>query len=111
MGFQLSIDDFGTGFSSLRYLKQLPIDKLKIDQSFVRDIESNHNDLAIVETIIAMAHAMELSVVAEGVETAAQSKLLMARDCATMQGYLFSRPISENEILHLIQRSSASGVA
>ena len=106
MGFRFAIDDFGTGFSLLRYLKQLPIDKLKIDQSFVRDIETNKSDLAIVETIIAMAHAMELAVVAEGVELQAQSALLLERDCNTMQGYLFSRPVSEPDCYRLIQMTS-----
>ncbi|MCG8311851.1 MAG: EAL domain-containing protein [Pseudomonadales bacterium] len=113
MGFRFAIDDFGTGFSSLRYLKQLPIDKLKIDQSFVRDIETNKSDLAIVETIIAMAHAMELAVVAEGVELQAQSSLLLERDCNTMQGYLFSRPVSATDCYRLIHMTSQSqsGVA
>ena len=109
LGFRFSIDDFGTGFSSLRYLKQLPIDKLKIDQSFVRDIATDSNDLAIVETVIGMAHTMNISVVAEGVETQEQSQLLLDRNCQLMQGYLFSRPISELDFIELAKQKVAAG--
>lgn len=104
LGIRFAVDDFGTGFSSLRYLKQLPIDKLKIDRSFVRDIEKNRNDLAIVETIIAMAKALNLKVVAEGVETQAQNELLIARQCNIMQGFYYGRPMDEVDFRALLQK-------
>ena len=92
MGLRIAIDDFGTGYSSLSYLRRFPIDALKIDQSFVRDIESNENDAAIVSAVIAMAHKLRLIVIAEGVETEPQSVFLREQQCEQMQGFLFSRP-------------------
>ncbi len=92
MGLRIAIDDFGTGYSSLSYLRRFPIDALKIDQSFVRDIESNENDAAIVSAVIAMAHKLRLTVIAEGVETEPQSMFLKEQLCEQMQGFLFSRP-------------------
>ena len=93
LGLSFSMDDFGTGYSSLTYLKRLPIDQLKIDQSFVRDISTDYNDAAIVETIIKMGHTMGMKVIAEGVETTEQRDFLMQRGCLNYQGYLYSRPV------------------
>jgi len=94
LGIRISIDDFGTGFSSLSYLKKLPIDKLKIDQSFVRDVDKNQQDAAIIESIISLGHNLGLDLVAEGVETDAEKEFLEAKGCTTFQGYLFYRPMS-----------------
>jgi len=93
MGVCIAIDDFGTGFSSLSYLSRLPVDTLKIDRSFVIDMTAGPEGLALVSTIINLAHALKLKVVAEGVETEEQSRLLRFRDCDEMQGYLFSKPV------------------
>jgi EAL domain-containing protein (putative c-di-GMP-specific phosphodiesterase class I) len=93
MGVTIAIDDFGTGFSSLAYLSKLPVDTLKIDRSFVIDMTAGPEGLALVSTIITLAHSLKLKVVAEGVETEEQSRLLRLLKCDEMQGYLFSKPL------------------
>ncbi len=103
MGIELSIDDFGTGYSSLAYLKRLPLDIIKIDQSFVRDIQTDESNASIVETIISMAHHLGLKVIAEGVETDYEYDFLNQRDCGGYQGYYFSRPVPEKDFTKLLK--------
>jgi diguanylate cyclase (GGDEF)-like protein/hemerythrin-like metal-binding protein/PAS domain S-box-containing protein len=103
IGIQFSLDDFGTGFSSLQYLKRLPIYQLKIDQSFVRDIASDNNDKTIVQTIIVMAHTLNIDVIAEGVETDEQRNILLASGCGYYQGYLFSKPLPVAEFERILR--------
>jgi EAL domain-containing protein (putative c-di-GMP-specific phosphodiesterase class I)/CheY-like chemotaxis protein len=96
-GVKIEMDDFGTGYSSLSYLKQLPVDALKIDRSFIRNVHKNPIDEAIISAIVAMAHSLNLRVVAEGVETEEQFRVIRAHDCDVAQGFLFARPMAAEE--------------
>ena len=104
LGVSISLDDFGTGYSSLNHLKRFPIDRVKLDQSFVRDMTRNSEDAAIVQAVISMAHTLKLVVVAEGVETEDQLAFLRHHRCDEMQGFLFSRPIEPQEFQKLLVR-------
>ena len=97
LGVKLAMDDFGTGYSSLAYLKQYPLDALKIDQAFTRNITQDAGDAAITRAIVAMAHSFGMTVMAEGVETVAQLEFLRGLDCEEFQGYLFSKPVPADE--------------
>ena len=105
LGVGLAIDDFGTGYSSLCYLKRIPITALKIDQSFVRDLVTDADDRTLAATIIALGHGLGLSVVAEGVETAAQRQILLDQGCDLAQGYYFGRPMPADQFTDWINDS------
>ncbi len=104
LGVKISIDDFGTGYSSLAYLKQLPLDQLKIDQNFVRDITTDENDAIIVETIINMAHNLQFDVIAEGVENKEQKDFLVKKGCTVFQGYYFGNPLPAEEFKEFLHQ-------
>lgn len=108
MGITLSIDDFGTGYSSLSHLKHFPIDRLKIDRSFVQHVTRDHNDATIAEAIIALAHSMKLTVVAEGIEHGEQLEFMSKRYCDSMQGYYLSRPVPAGEFSTFLKKLKKS---
>ena len=107
MGVKIAIDDFGTGYSSLAYLRRLPVDKLKLDQSFTRDVGTEEGDGVIIKAVLAIAHSLQLSVVAEGVETQAQIDFLVALGCTTVQGYMLGRPMPAGATAELLRQSLA----
>ncbi len=98
LGVNIAMDDFGTGYSSLNYLMKLPIDSLKIDKSFIDNINESNNKELIMDTIIKLAHSLNLEVIAEGVETLDQLNVLKKMSCNKIQGYLFSRPLPKDEM-------------
>jgi EAL domain-containing protein (putative c-di-GMP-specific phosphodiesterase class I) len=102
-GIRIAIDDFGTGYSSMSLMKQFPIDTLKIDRSFVRDLPDDTEDRAIAQAIISMGQALGMTIVAEGVETVAQETFLRAHGCDEMQGFLFSRPLVADALADLLR--------
>lgn len=109
MGIQLAVDDFGTGYSSLAYLKHFPLDRLKVDKSFIDEILTNQDDAAIAEAIIAMARALKLKVIAEGVETAEQLAFLEQRGCNEIQGYFLSKPLTDPDLRSFVSTRREEG--
>lgn len=108
LGLSLSIDDFGTGYSSLSYLKRFPIEKLKIDRTFIKDVMQQSNDAAIVTSIIALAQNMNLKTIAEGIETEEQHQFLRQAGCEEGQGFYLSRPKSTIEFQQLLDESTSA---
>jgi EAL domain-containing protein (putative c-di-GMP-specific phosphodiesterase class I) len=104
IGIHISIDDFGTGYSCLSSLKMLPIHKVKIDRAFVQDMPGNENDIAIIEAVVAMAHKLKMSVIAEGVETLEQEHLLRKCDCDEVQGCFYARPMPSDDFTKLLRK-------
>ena len=109
-GVSIAMDDFGTGYSSLGYLRKLPIDTVKIDRSFVKEIPDSDEDAKIAQTIIAMAHSLNLSLVVEGVENVQQLNFFRHQGCQVVQGYLFSKPVSADEIIELLESETVPGI-
>jgi EAL domain-containing protein (putative c-di-GMP-specific phosphodiesterase class I) len=109
MGVEIALDDFGTGFASLSHLKKLPIDRLKVDRSFVRDMETNPDNLAIVRTIAHLGQSLGIKITVEGVETQSQLTLLRAMGCTTMQGYLFAKPMGAAQVRAFVRDEHVAG--
>ena len=109
MGVRLTIDDFGTGYSSLGYLKLFPINNLKVDRSFVRDLPHSRDDVAITRAVIAMAHSLEMNVIAEGVELREQLDVLRKEGCDEFQGYLCRPPLAEEDLIRFIRDGGTRG--
>jgi EAL domain-containing protein (putative c-di-GMP-specific phosphodiesterase class I) len=107
MGVTIAIDDFGTGYSSLGYLAKLPVNALKIDRSFIVGLADNVDNMSIVSTIISLAHSLNLKVVAEGVETDEQLRLLTLLNCDEIQGYVISKPLPADQALQFMSTTSA----
>ena len=105
LGIKFALDDFGSGYSSLAYLKQLPVNTLKIDQSFVKDITSDPEDAAIASSVISLAHSLRHSVIAEGVETEGQLNVLRRLNCDQIQGYYFSKPLPRDDLTRLLHEN------
>jgi EAL domain-containing protein (putative c-di-GMP-specific phosphodiesterase class I) len=108
MGVKISIDDFGTGYSSLLYLKRLPATELKIDRGFVRDLAPHTEDAAIVSAIVALGRTLNLSIVAEGIETRAQQEFLTGLGCSTLQGFLLGRPMPAKQLMQMLRATEES---
>ena len=102
-GVQIALDDFGTGYASLSHLKQFPVDHIKIDQSFVRNIEESADDKAIVAAVVSLGRSLNLQVTAEGVETIAQAQRLREMGCGNGQGYLYARPVAASDVPDLLE--------
>ena len=107
LGVKLAIDDFGTGFSSMSYLSRFPIDRLKIDQSFVCGLGHDETATAITEAVITLGHSLKLKVIAEGVETEEQLAMLRELGCDEIQGFLFSKPIGANEFCSILDKGNS----
>jgi EAL domain-containing protein (putative c-di-GMP-specific phosphodiesterase class I) len=107
MGVIVSVDDFGTGYSSMSYLRRFPIDKLKIDRSFITNVMTSTDDASIVQAIISLAHSLRLTVVAEGVETAEQAAFLQKHGCDQYQGYYFSRPVNAAAFTEMLRAGTS----
>ncbi len=106
LGVKLSLDDFGTGFSSLNYLKRFPIDALKIDRSFILDMVNDSRDASVVESIISLAHNLSINVIAEGIETTQQLDMLRSYQIEEVQGYLFSKPVDSKAVNDILQQGT-----